>query len=182
MVGELRARGARIEQALSQAVWLPLLLIRLYLGTMFFQTGWGKVRDLDAMAERFAEWAIIWPHFNAALSSYTELIGGALLVVGLFTRLASLPLAFNMIVATLVVKMKEVHGLGDFVTLDEPLYALIFLLFAFTGAGKASLDHLIQHFGKHDSGVTSGPHERALRERAGVWGARSHPSSVRHVP
>ncbi len=174
MVRSPRAREERASHPLSRATWVPLLLIRVYLGLMFAQTGWGKVQDLDVMTERFAEWGIIWPRFNAALSSYTELIGGALLMVGLLTRLVSIPLAFNMAIATLVVKMKEVGGLGDFVTLDEPLYALIFLLFVFTGAGQASLDHLLAR--RHAHRATSERYGPRRAAPAGGWGARARHS------
>lgn len=75
-------------------------------------------------------------------TAYTELLGGALLVLGLFTRLASIPLFINMLVATLTVKMKKVAGLDDFVELDEPLYALSFLWLLFSGPGPVSLDGL----------------------------------------
>lgn len=123
--------------------WVPALLVRLYLGYFFLETGWGKVHNLDAMTERFAEWGIPWPHASAVVSGFTELMGGGLLMVGLLTRLAALPLAFNMLVATLSVKMKQVSGLSDFVELDEPLYALCFLWLAFVGPGPLSVDHWI---------------------------------------
>jgi putative oxidoreductase len=58
--------------------WLPPLLIRLFVGYFFFETGWAKAHDLDGFAQRFAQWGIPYPAFNAALSAYTELIGGAL--------------------------------------------------------------------------------------------------------
>jgi putative oxidoreductase len=128
---------------LTEAQWIPQLLVRLYLGYFFFETGLSKVGNLGVMAERFAEWGIPWPAFNAALSAYTELIGGALVVLGLATRLAALPLAFNMVVATAVVKMPKVESLADFVELDEPLYALAFLWLVFAGPGRVSLDHLL---------------------------------------
>ncbi len=128
---------------LQQASWVPALLVRLFVGYFFFETGLAKVHDLDTMAERFTEWGIPAPAFNAALSTFTELIGGALVVLGLFTRLASIPLVINMVVAVLIVKMKKVTGLNDFVELDEPLYALSFLWLFFVGPGKASLDHLL---------------------------------------
>ena len=81
--------------------------------------------------------------FSAALSAYTELIGGALVVVGLLTRLAAIPLCINMVVAVLTVKLKTVTGLDEFVELDEPLYALVFLWLLFSGPGRGSLDHLV---------------------------------------
>ena len=128
---------------LTEAQWVPQLLMRLFVGYFFLETGWGKVDNLDAMAERFEGWGIPAPSFSAALSVYTELIGGALVLAGLFTRLASIPLVINMLVALLVVKMKKVSGLDDFVELDEPLYALSFLWLVFSGPGRASLDHLL---------------------------------------
>jgi putative oxidoreductase len=128
---------------LARSEWIPQLLVRLFVGYLFFVTGWAKMGNLDAMAERFAGWGIPFPAFNAALSAYTELVGGALIVLGLATRLAALPLAFNMLVAIVVVNMRNVTGLDEFVELSEPLYALAFLWLVFSGPGRASLDHLM---------------------------------------
>ena len=136
----------RIDGALrrlTDAQWVPQLLVRLFVGYFFLESGWGKIHNLDDFAERFAEWGIPAPTFNAALSAWTEFLGGLLIVLGLFTRLASIPLFINMLVATLAVKMKEVGGLDDFVELDEPLYALSFLWLFFSGPGWVSLDHLL---------------------------------------
>lgn len=127
---------------LTHFQWIPQLLVRLFLGYFFFETGWSKVGNLDAMAERFMGWGIPFPAFNAALSGYTELIGGALIMLGLATRLAAIPLGVNMVVAMLVVNIKKVSGLDEFVELSEPLYALCFLWLFFSGPGRVSLDHL----------------------------------------
>ena len=136
-------RVEALLRVLSEAEWVPQLLMRLFVGYFFLETGWGKVHNLGAMAERFEGWGIPAPAFSAAVSGYTELLGGALVLVGLLTRLASIPLIINMAVALLVVKMKKVSGLDDFVELDEPLYALSFLWLVFSGPGKASLDRLL---------------------------------------
>jgi putative oxidoreductase len=123
--------------------WLPPLLIRLFVGYFFFETGWAKAHDLDGFAHRFAQWGIPHPAFNAALSAYTELIGGALTVVGLCTRIVSIPMIINMAVAILAVNLKHVSGLDDFVELDEPLYALCYFWLMIDGPGHASLDYFI---------------------------------------
>lgn len=125
------------------AGWLPQLLTRVFVGYFFLETGWGKVHNLAAMTERFQEWGIPAPAFNAALSGYTELIGGALLIVGLATRLISVPLLINMVVAIVTVKLKKVEGANDFFELDEPLYGLAFLWLIYSGAGALSLDALL---------------------------------------
>ena len=70
------ARATTSATALTRSQWIPQLLVRLFLGYFFFETGWSKVGNLDAMAERFTGWGIPFPGFNAALSGYTELIGG----------------------------------------------------------------------------------------------------------
>src|SRR5204862_3382160 len=87
--------AARIDGALrrlTDAQWVPQLLVRLFVGYFFLESGWGKIHSLDDFAERFAEWGIPAPAFNAALCGWTEFLGGLLIVLGLFTRLASIPL------------------------------------------------------------------------------------------
>jgi putative oxidoreductase len=136
------AWAARIRARLERVGWLPPLLVRIFVGYFFLETGLGKVRNLGPFVERFREWGIPFPALSAAVSAYTELVGGALLVLGLATRLASIPLFVNMLVATLTVKLKKVAGLDDFVELDEPLYALSFLWLLVSGPGPVSLDAL----------------------------------------
>jgi putative oxidoreductase len=136
-------RSRAIADTLTRAAWIPQLLVRLFVGYFFLETGWAKAGNLNAMAERFTGWGIPFPAFSAALSAYTELVGGALLMLGLATRLAAIPLAVNMLVAIAVVNIKRVSGLDEFVELSEPLYALCFLWLFFVGPGRASLDHLL---------------------------------------
>lgn len=127
---------------------LPPLLVRLFVGYFFFETGLGKAQDLATFTARFTEWGIPAPAFNAALSAYTELIGGALILLGLATRVVCIPMFINMAVAVATVKIKSVSGLDDFVELDEPLYALFFLWLGFNGPGRVSLDHLLVRWWK----------------------------------
>ena len=129
---------------LSAAWWIPALLMRLFVGYFFMETGWGKIHNLDAFTMRFAQWGIPYPAFNAALSAYTEFLGGALTILGLGMRFVSIPMIINMIVAILTVKLKNVSGLDDFVELDEPLYALSFVWLFFSGAGWLSVDFLLK--------------------------------------
>jgi putative oxidoreductase len=123
--------------------WLPPLLMRLFVGYFFFETGLGKIHHLDAFAERFAGWGIPYPHANAVLSAYTELLGGALIVAGLLTRIAAIPLIINMLVAIVSVKLASVSSVNDFVELDEPLYLLSFFWLMIAGPGVVSLDFFL---------------------------------------
>jgi putative oxidoreductase len=152
--------AARIDRALrrlARAQFLPQLLVRLFVGYFFLETGWGKIHNLGGMTERFTEWGIPAPAFNAALSGWTEFLGGLLIMLGLFTRLVSIPMFINMVVAVLAVKLKKVGGLEDFVELDEPLYALSFFWLFFSGPGFISLDHLLDKVLRRKYAAELGP-------------------------
>jgi putative oxidoreductase len=137
------ALGRVVFHRLSRMTWIPALLTRLFVGYFFFTSGWAKIHDLSSFTANFASWGIPDPAFNAALSSYTECIGGALTIAGLGMRFVSIPMIINMVVAILSVKLKEVTSVTDFVNLDEPLYALVYVWLLFVGAGWASLDGII---------------------------------------
>ena len=136
--------AAELFDRLSGAWWIPALLMRLFVGYFFMETGWAKIHNLDAFTTRFAGWGIPYPAFNAALSAYTEFLGGALTILGLGMRFVSIPMIINMIVAILTVKLKNVGGLDDFAELDEPLYALSFVWLFFSGAGRLSVDGFLK--------------------------------------
>jgi len=143
---KLLTAAVQLFDWLSAAWWIPALLMRLFVGYFFMETGWGKIHELDAFAMRFAQWGIPYPAFNAVLSAYTEFLGGALTIFGVGMRFVSIPMIINMAVAILTVKLKSVGGLNDFVELDEPLYALIFVWLFFSGAGWLSIDGLLRQF------------------------------------
>jgi putative oxidoreductase len=143
---KLAIAAVELFDRLSAAWWIPALLMRLFVGYFFMETGWAKIHNLDTFAMRFAQWEIPYPAFNAALSAYTEFLGGALTILGMGMRFVSIPMIINMIVAILTVKLKNVSGLSDFVELDEPLYALAFVWLFFSGAGWLSIDGLLRQF------------------------------------
>jgi putative oxidoreductase len=121
-----------------------LLIARLTVGVLFVSTGWGKVNNLAKITEYFGELGIPMPGFNATLASFTELIGGSLLVIGLASRLASIPLVITMVVAILTAKRSELHSLPDLFGFVEWTYlAILLVIFAF-GPGKFALDTLVE--------------------------------------
>jgi putative oxidoreductase len=123
--------------------WLAPLVVRLFFGYFWLETGWAKLHNLDAFTARFVDWQIPFPAFSAALSAGTEFIGGLFIMIGLFTRLTCIAMIFNMVVAIVLVVIKNVHGFDDFVELDEFVYILIFFWLLMAGPGKISVDTLI---------------------------------------
>ena len=77
------------------------------------------------------------------MASGTEFFGGCLILVGLLTRIASVPLIITMAVAIASAKWSKIEDWTDFFGFDELAYALLFLWLGVNGAGKASLDYLL---------------------------------------
>jgi putative oxidoreductase len=166
---EIRQRAESILESVSRREWIAQLLVRLFVGYFFTETGWSKLHNLDGFAQRFAGWGIPYPYFSASLSAYTEFVGGLLTIFGIGTRLVSIPMIINMLVAILQVNLKRVSNLDDFVELDEPLYALAYLWLLLSGPGRVSFDYLARRaFGtanEHDS-----PSQPADRETISLEG------------
>jgi putative oxidoreductase len=132
-----------IRNITARLQWLPPLCARLVLGVVFIQSGWGKLHDLAGTTENFAGWHIPFPHFNAVLASSTEFLGGCLILVGLGTRFAAVPLIVVMAVAIASAKWSRIEDWTDFFGFDEVAYAVMFLWLWVGGAGKVSLDYLV---------------------------------------
>ena len=133
-----------LYSGLAQWEKLPLLLIRLAIGSIFIQTGLGKLMHFDQTVAFFAALGIPYPMINAAMASSIEFFGGILLIVGLLTRPIAAKLSVVMVVAILTAQLAHVEELSDLIRLQEFDYILFFVLLMFTGAGKWSLDHWLK--------------------------------------
>jgi putative oxidoreductase len=116
------------------------LLARLTLGLTFAGTGWGKLQHLDKVTAFFADLGLPAPHFQATLVGTTELVGGALLLAGFASRLASVPLLVTMVVAILTAKRAEIMGATDLFGVIEWTYLVLLAWLALSGPGRFSVD------------------------------------------
>ena len=91
----------------------------------------------------FTELGIPFPAEQAAMVAGIELVGGTLVLLGLFTRFAALPLMAHMVVAILTAKRPEIDGIRSLLAFEEFTYLAGFLWLFVAGAGKASLDALL---------------------------------------
>lgn len=81
------------------------ILIRLMVGIVFISEGIQKFLFAeDRGAGRFEKMGLPNPEFLGGFVGTFEIICGALIVIGLFTRLASIPLIIIMIVAIVTTK------------------------------------------------------------------------------
>ena len=122
-----------------------LLLVRILVGWVFVSEGIQKfVFPAQLGVGRFEKIGIPSPHVMAPFVGSVEIACGSLLLIGLFTRLAVLPLLGVILVAIATTKLPMIAKTGMWSMLHEAradfsmLLGLVFLLI--TGAGTLSLD------------------------------------------
>lgn len=124
--------------------WLPPLFARLVVGWVFLWTGWAKLNNLPQITQNFAEWGIPFPSVMTPFVSGVEFLGGLLLLLGLFTRIAATPLVIVMVVAIIAAKLGQIDSLETLLGFEEVAYMALFGWLAVAGPGPVSLDHLLQ--------------------------------------
>ena len=131
-----------------------LLLVRLYWGWQFAQSGWGKLHRLPQVTEFFTSLHIPFPAANAAFIASLEFVGGMLLILGLLSRLTGLLLACNMMVAYITADAQALHSIfsdpGKFYSADPYTFLFASLLVLIFGPGSMALDWLLaRRLGMH---------------------------------
>lgn len=124
-----------------------LLLVRLYWGWQFAQTGWGKLHNIEKVTGFFASLDIPAPALTAHFIASLEFVGGILLILGLAARLIALPLTINMIVAFITADhdaLRSVFSAPDKFYAAAP-YTFLFasVLILIFGPGMFSVDAAI---------------------------------------
>ena len=140
LVNLLISLPARIA---SYFAWAGPLIARLIVGYVFMLSGWTKLSNLPVMIERFTEWGIPAPRILTPFVSGVECFGGAMLILGLFTRVPAAMLAVVMLVAIKSAKWGDVDSVETLFGFEEATYFAVFLWLAIAGPGAASLDRLL---------------------------------------
>ena len=124
-----------------RALSLGLAVLRIAIGTIFIRHGAQKlfIYGFAGVAGAFTQMGVPFPGITGPFIAVLEFFGGIALVIGLLTRVVAVGLAFDMVVAILLVQLKR--GFSG--------YELEFLLLgssvtlALAGAGLFSVDALI---------------------------------------
>jgi len=137
------------EKCLAATVWLQtifLLLVRLYWGWQFAQTGWGKLHNLAKVTGFFASLGIPFPGLNAPFVASLEFAGGLLLILGLASRPIALLLVGNMLVAYITADREALLSIlsdpGKFYGAAPYTFLFAAVLVLLFGPGKIALDRL----------------------------------------
>lgn len=142
-------RGYQLLTRAAESLQSPFLLaVRLYWGWQLMQSGWGKLHNLSGVTEFFTSLGLPAPHFTAIAISNLELFGGALLVLGLGSRLIALVLTGNMFMAYVTADREALASVfsdpGKFYNADPFTFLMASLLVLLFGAGYFSADRVIQ--------------------------------------
>jgi putative oxidoreductase len=121
------------------------LLVRLSVGLVVLSEGIQKFVYPEALGVgRFVKIGIPWPAFSAPFVGFWEVTCGLLLILGLFTRLAAIPLIIDMLVAIATTKIPLLLRAGFWSMAHEARTDLAMLLgslfLLLVGAGPWSVD------------------------------------------
>jgi putative oxidoreductase len=125
--------------AIVRDQWEPRILstVRIMAGLLFLEHGTAKLLGFPPGTAAPAMFGLIW------FSGLIELVGGALVTVGLFTRIAAFVMSGEMAFAYFV--SHAPRGFFPMLNRGEAavLYCFIFLYLAVAGGGCWSVDHLM---------------------------------------
>ncbi|MBK6541506.1 MAG: DoxX family protein [Flavobacteriales bacterium] len=118
---------------------LGLLSLRLTAGgIMLWQHGWPKLMGFADRMDKFADPFGIGPTASLALIVFAEVFCAALVVLGLWTRAALIPLIIGMAVIVFMLKSGDPFGEKEM----PAVYLAMYVVLLFTGSGRYSIDRI----------------------------------------
>ncbi|MNJ92559.1 putative oxidoreductase CatD [compost metagenome] len=125
----------------SRASDVGVLLLRVFIGlSMAFAHGMAKFPMSEQMISGVASLGFPMPEVFAHLAALAELVGGLLLAAGLLARPAAAFMAITMGVAAFAVHAADPFQVKELAF----LYLFVSLFFVLHGAGRISLDFILQ--------------------------------------
>lgn len=142
-INSLNLQARHLGEALA-----PLAL-RVYLAPVLMQAGYNKLSHFDDTAAWFGnpDWGLglPFPELMTALAAGTEFFGAILLILGLFTRLISIPLMITMLVAAFTV-----HWQNGWLAIADPSSWLANEQVMASAERLAKARSLLQEHGNYD--------------------------------
>lgn len=142
--GQLMRTATRSLIDIAEQYLAPVLdlVIRIWVGKVFFMSGLTKIQSWDSTLSLFEnEYSVplLPPQLAAYMGTFTELFFPVLLVLGLGTRFAAGVLFVFNIIAVL-----SYSDLGEVGVMQHQYWGLLLLVPLLHGPGKISIDHFIR--------------------------------------
>ncbi len=123
-------------------VSMAALFLRLGVGIMMLVHGIPKLQMLFSGDIQFPGVMGLNPTLSLVLAVISEVLCSILLLIGLFTRIAAIPLIITMLVAVLII-----HGSDPYAMKELGLfYLLAYVVIFFLGSGKYSFDAILKSY------------------------------------
>ena len=119
---------------------ISLLLSRLLFGLLFIMHGLTKINDFGQMALAFPDPLDVGSEISLILAIFGEVFCSVMLISGLLTRLALIPMIFTMCIAFFVIHAGDPFSAKEL----SLIYLATFMIMWVSGAGKYSLDYMIR--------------------------------------
>ncbi|MEO5682097.1 MAG: DoxX family protein [Chitinophagaceae bacterium] len=121
------------------AFTVAMLVLRVTAGTLIIPYGYSKLIHFAEKKDSFMNFMGIGSPLSMALVIFAEFFCGMFIILGLFTRLAVIPLIIAMFVVVFKASHGDIFGKGK----EATLFLACFLAILLCGPGKASADGLI---------------------------------------
>ena len=133
-------RLTTLLSSLSSDRWFDsaILFMRIFIGAMMLTHGIGKLQNYNAIVNSFPDPLGIGSAVSFTLITLTEVGCSVLIIMGLFTRLATLPLIFGMYIATFIAFPEKTFAEGEL----SFVYMGIYIMLLVSGGGRYALDAL----------------------------------------
>ncbi|UOE39439.1 DoxX family protein [Chryseobacterium oryzae] len=120
---------------------IVIFVVRLFVGFAMISHGFPKLQQLIEGGEiQFFDFLGLGTKVSLTLTVFAEFVCSIFIILGLFTRIATGFLIFTMIIAAFVV-----HGSDGFDKRElSLLYLSVYLMIISFGAGRFSVDHMIE--------------------------------------
>ncbi|MGB4845434.1 MAG: DoxX family protein [Ferruginibacter sp.] len=116
-----------------------MLILRLGSGVLMMNHGYGKLMKFSTLQHKFMNFLGLGSTITLSLVIFAEFFCALFIILGLFTRLAVIPLIIVMAVALFKAHNSEFFGDGEMAA----LYLAAYLALLFVGPGKISVDSMI---------------------------------------
>ena len=116
-----------------------MLVLRVALGVLMLNHGYAKLVHFNGMKSNFVNFLGMGSTLSLSLDIFAEFFCSAFLILGLFTRLAVIPILIAMSVALFKVHHGLLFGAGE----RAAIYLACCITILFCGPGKVSMDGMI---------------------------------------
>jgi putative oxidoreductase len=120
----------------ASAFNIALLILRVTTGVFLAAKGYDKLVHFEQISSHFINFLGLGQKASLSLTIFAEFFCSIFVILGLFTRLAAIPIVINLAVAVAKGHNYDVFGQGQ----AAALYFIIFLTILLVGPGKASID------------------------------------------